>query len=56
MWNLIKSFFVFRLGQTGARGTARMLGFGKLGLIVGLIGGWKALKRHRAQQQHAYRL
>jgi hypothetical protein len=53
MWNLIKSFFVFRVGQTGARGAARLLGFGKLGLIIGLIGGWRALKRHRAQ--HAYR-
>ena len=25
----------------------RMLGFGKLGLVIGLIGGWRALKRHR---------
>lgn len=49
MWNFIKQIFVFRLGQTSARGAARMIGFGKLGLIVGLIGGWRALKRHRAQ-------
>ena len=50
MWNLIKQFLVFRVGQAGARGTARMLGFGKLGLIVGLIGGYRAWKRHRVQQ------
>lgn len=53
MWNLIKQFLVFRIGQKGAKGTARLLGFGKLGLIVGLIGGWRALKRHRTH--HAYR-
>lgn len=50
MWNLIKQFLVFRVGQAGARGTARLLGFGKLGLIVGLIGGYRAWKRHRTQQ------
>lgn len=47
MLNFLKSLLVFRLGQTSARGTARMLGFGRLGLIVGLIGGWRAYKRHR---------
>ena len=51
MWNFIKQLLVFRVGQKTARGTARMIGLGKLGLIVGLIGGWRALKRHR--QQHA---
>lgn len=47
MWSFIKSLLVFRVGQTSARGAARMLGFGKLGLVIGLIGGWRALKRHR---------
>lgn len=51
MWNFIKQLLVFRVGQKTARGAARMIGFGKLGLLVGLIGGWRALKRHR--QQHA---
>lgn len=51
MWNFIKRVFVFRLGQTSARGTARMLGFGRLGLIVGIIGGIRALRAHR--QRHA---
>ena len=53
MWNFIKSLLVFRVGQSTARGTARLLGFGKLGLVFGLIGGWRAYKRHRAT--HAYR-
>jgi hypothetical protein len=49
MWNFIKQLLVFRVGQKSARGAARLIGFGKLGLVVGLIGGWRALKRHRAQ-------
>ena len=47
MWNFIKQLVVFRLGQKSARGAARMIGFGKLGMILGLVGGWKALKKHR---------
>ena len=49
MWNFIKQLLVFRVGQKSARGAARLIGFGKLGLVVGLIGGWRALTRHRAQ-------
>ena len=47
MLNFLKQLFVFRLGQTSARGAARMIGLGRLGLIIGLIGGYRALKRHR---------
>ena len=47
MLNFLKSLFVFRLGQTSARGAARMVGLGRLGLLIGLVGGWRALKRHR---------
>ena len=47
MLNFLKQLFVFRLGQTSARGAARMVGLGRLGLIIGLIGGYRALKRHR---------
>ena len=47
MLNFLKSLFVFRVGQTTARGAARMVGLGKLGLLIGLVGGWRALKRHR---------
>lgn len=47
MLNFLKSLFVFRVGQTSARGAARMFGLGKLGLLIGLVGGWRALKRHR---------
>ncbi len=47
MWNFLKSLLVFRVGQTSARGAARMVGLGRLGLLIGLVGGWRALKRHR---------
>ena len=51
MMSFLKKLLAFRLGQTSARGAARMLGFGRLAMIAGLIGGYRALKRHR----HAYR-
>lgn len=47
MWNFIKQLLVFRLGQRGARGIARTIGFGKLGMVIGLVGGYRAWKRHR---------
>ena len=47
MWHFIKKLLLFRVGQKSAKGAARMLGFGKLGLIIGLIGGWRTLRRHR---------
>jgi hypothetical protein len=50
MLNFLKSLFVFRLGQTSARGAARLIGLGRLGMLIGLVGGWRALKRHRQTQ------
>ena len=47
MLSFLRKFLVFRLGQTSARGAARMLGFGRLGLLIGIIGGLRAIKRHR---------
>lgn len=48
MLQFLKKLLLFRLGQKSARGTARMLGFGKLGLLIGLVGGWRAMRRqHR---------
>ena len=47
MLHFIKKLLVFRLGQKSAKGAARMLGFGRLGMVIGLIGGWRALRHHR---------
>ena len=47
MLNFIKRLIAFRVGQSSARGAARLLGFGKLAAVAGIIGGVKALRRHR---------
>jgi hypothetical protein len=48
MLNFIKKLLLFKLGQKSARGTAKILGFGKLGWVIGLVGGWRAMRRsHR---------
>jgi hypothetical protein len=47
MWNLIKKLVRFRVGQKSTRGAAKLLGFGKLGLILGLFGGLRALRHSR---------
>ena len=47
MLNFLKSLLVFRLGQKSARGAARLLGLGRLGMVIGLVGGWRAMKRQR---------
>ncbi|MFL6245414.1 MAG: hypothetical protein ACJ74H_05285 [Thermoanaerobaculia bacterium] len=47
MLNFLKSLLVFRVGQTSARGAARMVGLRKLAVVIGLIGGWRAYRRHR---------
>ncbi len=47
MWRMLKQLLRFRMGQKTAKGAAHMLGFGKLGLVIGLLGGWRAMRRHR---------
>ena len=47
MLSFLRKLLVFRLGQTSARGAARMVGLGRLGLVIGLIGGLRALRRQR---------
>jgi hypothetical protein len=47
MLNFLKSLLVFRVAQKSSRGAAKLLGFGRLGLLIGLVGGWRAMKRHR---------
>jgi hypothetical protein len=47
MWRFLKQLLRFRMGQKTSRGAARLMGFGKLGLVIGLIGGWRTMRRHR---------
>lgn len=47
MLNFLKQLLIFRIGQKSARGMARMVGLGRLGLVIGLIGGVRALRARR---------
>ena len=47
MLNFIKRLIAFRLGQTSAKGAARLLGFKRIAAIAGLVGGVKAYRKHR---------
>jgi len=47
MWNFLKGVFAFKMAQTTTRGAARMVGLGRLGVVLGLIGGYRAWRRHR---------
>jgi hypothetical protein len=53
MLNLIKQFLTFRFAQTSTRGAARLLGFGKLAAIAGLVSGARALWKYRQTHRHA---
>jgi hypothetical protein len=46
MLNFLKRMLIFRIGQSSARGVARIVGLGRFGLLLGLIGGWRAVRRH----------
>ena len=46
MWRLIRSLLMFRVGQKASRGAARMLGLRKLSMIIGLIGGYRQMRKH----------
>jgi hypothetical protein len=46
MWNLIKRIFFFRVGQNASRGMARAVGLGRFGLLIGLLGGLRYMRRH----------
>ena len=47
MLHFLKQLLWFKLGQKTTRSAARAMGFGRLGLILGLIGGWRMMRRHR---------
>jgi hypothetical protein len=47
MLRMIRQLLAFRVGQTSAKTAARLVGLGRLGMVIGLIGGYRALKRYR---------
>ncbi|HEX8616525.1 MAG TPA: hypothetical protein VF911_02960 [Thermoanaerobaculia bacterium] len=55
MLNILKGIFAFKMGQSSTRGMARMVGLGRLGMVLGLIGGYRAWKRSRVGTPGMYR-
>lgn len=53
MWNLVKQFLTFRLAQKSTRGAVRILGFGRMASLVGLVSGVRALLKYRRTHRHA---
>jgi len=46
MLNFLKKLLMFRVGQKSGRGAARALGLRRLALPVGLVTGYKYMRRH----------
>jgi hypothetical protein len=46
MLHFLKKLVMFRVGQKTTRGVARTIGLGRIAMIVGLIGGYKYMRRH----------
>ena len=46
MLNFLKKLLMFRVGQKATRGVARSIGLGRIATILGLIGGYKHMRRH----------
>jgi len=46
MLHFLKKLLLFRVGQKATRGVARSIGLGKIATLVGLIGGYKHMRKH----------
>ncbi|HEY0593851.1 MAG TPA: hypothetical protein VGF40_18915 [Thermoanaerobaculia bacterium] len=46
MLTFLKKMIKFRVGQKVARGAAKKLGFKPIAGLVGLVGGYRAMRRH----------
>ena len=53
MLNLIKQLLTVRFAQSSARGAARLLGFGRIAAVVGIVSGARALWKYRQEHRHA---
>jgi hypothetical protein len=50
MWNVLRSLFLFRVGQKTSRGMARTFGLRSLAGVIGILGGVRYARKH---SQHA---
>lgn len=46
MRSFLKKLFFFRVGQKTSQIFARALGYGRLSVLIGLIGGIRSMRRH----------
>jgi hypothetical protein len=46
MLHFLRKLLMFRVGQKATRGFARSIGLGRIAGLVGLIGGYKQMRRH----------
>ncbi|HEY0139247.1 MAG TPA: hypothetical protein VGF48_00045 [Thermoanaerobaculia bacterium] len=53
MKNFLMNLIRFKMAQNTGRGMARMVGFGRLGMIIGLVSGVRALMNHRRNRHYA---
>lgn len=47
MLHFLKKVLMFRIGQKAAKGFARSLGLKHAAGVIGIIGGYKHMRRHR---------
>ena len=46
MRHFLKMVLMFRIGQKAAKGFARSLGLKRASTVIGLVGGFKHMRRH----------
>jgi len=46
MLHFLRKLLMFRVGQKTTRGFARSIGLGRIAGLVGLVGGYKHMRRH----------
>lgn len=46
MGKILKQLFLFGVGRNASRGAARVIGLGRFGALIGLIGGYRYMRRH----------
>lgn len=53
MKNFLKNLIRFKLAQNTGRGMARMVGLGRLGMLIGVVSGVRAVMNHRRARHYA---
>ena len=46
MGNILRQLFLFGVGRNASRGAARAIGLGRFAALIGLVGGYRYMRRH----------